>query len=157
MISFDSRDRLPRRWLLHLFCFCYHPQSSCGKVMFLHLSVILFTGGVSARHPPRQAPTPPHPLPFSRRLLQRTVRILLECILVCLWWNYCNSTSTLTPMNNVKSITILVSLNFSQWNPSLSPLNVLRFQTAHRFLMNKYRFEIENNFLSSFHSYWSWH
>ena len=25
----------------------YRPQRSCGKVMFLHLSVILFTGGVS--------------------------------------------------------------------------------------------------------------
>ena len=25
----------------------YHPQRSCGKVMFLHLSVILFTGGMS--------------------------------------------------------------------------------------------------------------
>ena len=25
---------------------CCHPQRSCGKVMFLHLSVILFTGGV---------------------------------------------------------------------------------------------------------------
>ena len=26
----------------------YRPQRSCGKVMFLHLSVILFGGGVSA-------------------------------------------------------------------------------------------------------------
>ena len=60
--------------------FDYRPQRSCGKVMFLHLSVILFTGGVSApvhagihtplgRHPPgRQPPaqcvlgyTPPPP------------------------------------------------------------------------------------------------
>ena len=39
---------------------CYRPQRSCGKVMFLHLCVILFTEGV----------------------WQRTVRILLECILV---------------------------------------------------------------------------
>ena len=31
---------------------CYRPQRSCGKVMFLHLSVILFTGGRSGRHPP---------------------------------------------------------------------------------------------------------
>ena len=88
----------------------YHPQRSCGKVMFLHLSVILSTGGVSdrhpradtpragtplvdthwadtpwadtplGRHPPRQTP-PLHPPP-PRRPLQRTVRILLECILV---------------------------------------------------------------------------
>ena len=55
----------------------YCPQRSCGKVMFLHLSVILSTGGVSApvhagihtplaRHPPGQTPPPPrtdtHPL-----------------------------------------------------------------------------------------------
>ena len=30
----------------------YHPQRSCGKVMFLHVSLILFTGGVSVREPP---------------------------------------------------------------------------------------------------------
>ena len=38
---------------------------------------------LAGRHPPCQADTPPagrHP--FSRRLLQRTLRILLECILV---------------------------------------------------------------------------
>ena len=29
-------------------------NSSCGKVIFLHLSVILFTGGVSAKTPPGQ-------------------------------------------------------------------------------------------------------
>ena len=78
----------------------YHPQWSCGKVMFLHLSVILSTWGClpqcmlgyipsgrhpPGRHPPGQTPptwqTPPlgrHPL----RSLQRTVRIPLECILV---------------------------------------------------------------------------
>ena len=72
--------------------------------MFLHLSVILF-GGVcvpactwadSPGHTPPRTDTPntfgqTHPLgrhpqappqPHSRRLLQRTVRILLECILV---------------------------------------------------------------------------
>ena len=49
--------------------FDYRPQRSCGKVMFLHLSVILFTGGVSApvhagihiplgRHPPGRHPPP---------------------------------------------------------------------------------------------------
>ena len=57
--------------LLPLF---YRPQRSYGKVMFSHASVIQFTdGGVSAPvHAGR------HPL----RPLQRTVRILLECILV---------------------------------------------------------------------------
>ena len=39
--------------------------------MFLNLSVILFTGRVSGRHPPPRA-----------RPMQRTVRILLECIFV---------------------------------------------------------------------------
>ena len=85
----------------------YYRLQRSGKVMFLHLSVILFTGEgfwqISlGRHPPeadnpwadtpvgRQphlADTPPfrHPLgrhPRPRRPLQRTVRMLLECILV---------------------------------------------------------------------------
>ena len=34
----------------------YHPQRSCGKVMFLHLSEILFTGRCLADIPPRQTP-----------------------------------------------------------------------------------------------------
>ena len=43
---------------------CYSPQGSCGKVMFLHVSVILSTGGVwqvdplASRHPP-WTDTPP--------------------------------------------------------------------------------------------------
>ena len=47
---------------------CYRPQRSCGKVMFLHVSVIL-SRGVSARHPlgkqtrPRQTPPPPGQTP----------------------------------------------------------------------------------------------
>ena len=53
----------------------YCPQRSCGKVMFLHLFVILFTdtpswADTTLGRPPR------------RRPLQRTVRIILECILV---------------------------------------------------------------------------
>ena len=52
-----------------MFSSC-RPQRSCGKVMISHLSVILFTGAFW------QTP------PSSRRPLQRTVRILLECILV---------------------------------------------------------------------------
>ena len=106
-----------------VFVMYYRPQRSCGKVMFLHLSVILFTGGRGCsvhagihtplvRHPPGQTPWTEHPslgwhprqtplawadnptwagtpidrpsppLPASRWLLLRTVRILLECILV---------------------------------------------------------------------------
>ena len=64
----------------------YHPQSSCGKVMFSQASAILFTGlgGVylegCGRHPPRQTPqwadippkadipgqTPPRQTPLGR-------------------------------------------------------------------------------------------
>ena len=98
-------DRLP--WQ-DLFLHLYRPQG-----MFLHVSVILSTGGESGRPPGqthphgRQTPPPPHEqtpppcqtdtpsgqkppgqTPPSRqtspqgRPLQRTVRILLECILV---------------------------------------------------------------------------
>ena len=50
-----------------------------GKVIFLHMSVILFTGGVSA---PLDAD--PHPLDADPpdTVNKRAVRILLECILV---------------------------------------------------------------------------
>ena len=44
----------------------YRPQRSCGKVMFLHLSVILSTGGGrgSATHTPwADTPLGRHPLP----------------------------------------------------------------------------------------------
>ena len=75
--------------------FNYRPQQSCGKVIFseayvkdsVHRGV---SASVHARiHTHPWAPPPPsrhlplgrHPPP-SRRLLLRTVRILLECILV---------------------------------------------------------------------------
>ena len=70
-------------------------KRSCGKVMFLHLSLShsVFTGGVclsacwdtplSGSHTPRgDVPLGRHAPPPSRRLLLRTVRILRECILV---------------------------------------------------------------------------
>ena len=88
----------------------YRPQRSCGKVMFLHLSVILFTGGGCLPHPPgRHPPCPVHagihtpfsvhagihppcpvhagihtPLPIAcwDMVNKRAVRIPLECILV---------------------------------------------------------------------------
>ena len=66
-----------------------------AKVIFLHLSVILFTGGVSASvttppHPRSKHPGSRHPLeadtsPVSRlrhTVNERPVCILLECILV---------------------------------------------------------------------------
>ena len=59
----------------------YRPQTKLRKGNVLHLSVILFTGGrcttASWQTPPKaDTPFPP------RRPLQRTVRILLEYILV---------------------------------------------------------------------------
>ena len=70
----------------------YRLQRSCGKVKFLHLSVILSTSECIpactwadtplGRHLPRADTPPGQTPPPSRRLLQRTVRILLECILV---------------------------------------------------------------------------
>ena len=59
----------------HMQFLYYRPQRSWGKVMFLHVSVILFTGEGS-RHPPQdQAPPPAQtPLPcavHARRYGQR--------------------------------------------------------------------------------------
>ena len=39
--------------------FYYRPIRSCGKVMFLHLSVILFTGGRGVWQTPQKQPSPP--------------------------------------------------------------------------------------------------
>ena len=69
----------------------YRPQRSCGKVIIFTSVCQEFCprgwGWVSASvhagiHPPGRHPPGRHPPPNSRRLLQRTVRILLECILV---------------------------------------------------------------------------
>ena len=85
---------------LHLvFQFFTVRKRSCRKVIFLHLFVILFTRGrctPPGRYHPWQTPPPPARIPRQtspppdtpwqtppkRRQLQRSVRILLECILV---------------------------------------------------------------------------
>ena len=79
---------------------CYRPQRSWGKVMFLHVSVILFTGGVcpiafwdtqtppGTRHTLPLGSTPLRADPPSAQCIlgdtgnKRAVRILLECNLV---------------------------------------------------------------------------
>ena len=77
------KTRLLRYWLFEEFLnpFITVRKRSCGKVMFLHLSVghSVHRGGVyPSMHwaDTRRVDTPPRPP------LQRTVRILLECILV---------------------------------------------------------------------------
>ena len=84
---------------------CYHPQRSCGKVMFLHLCVMLFTGGCLPQHTPQATShmtrgvyvwavsvqgvsvqgvyvkeTPPHGQRPPSYGNERALRILLECI-----------------------------------------------------------------------------
>ena len=94
-----------------VLCLITVRKRSCGKVMFLHLSVShsVHKGGVClsacwdthtspgrhppARHPPGQTPSlDRHPTGQthtpSRRPLQWTVRILLECFLVWNEWGY---------------------------------------------------------------------
>ena len=83
--------------------------------MFSQASVILFTG-VCGRHPPRQTlslgrqpPLGRHPPaqcmlgythPSPQRPLQRTVRILLECILLVLSFGWkCNTFEVLYRLN----------------------------------------------------------
>ena len=65
--------------------FDYRPQCSCGKVMFLHLSVILFTGGVSAPvHAGIHTPLGRHPLgrhPPAQCMLGYTPPPPAQCIL----------------------------------------------------------------------------
>ena len=61
----------------------YRPQRSCGKVIFSQACVknSVHRGLCT---PPGQTPSPRQTPPPGRRLLQWTIRILLECILVSL-------------------------------------------------------------------------
>ena len=101
-LQYDSQHRLLYRKLTNILEIHYNPirvptsflppaNEVWGKVIFLHLSVILFTGGTYlGRYPPGQV----HPLagtpPLGRytcsacwdTVNKRAVRILLECILV---------------------------------------------------------------------------
>ena len=57
----------------------YRPQRSCGKVMFLHLSVILSMAGGVGRQTPPWTDTPQADTPWRT---DTPIRILLECIFV---------------------------------------------------------------------------
>ena len=60
--------------------------ANCGKVMFLHASVVLFTGRLLCTPRPRMPPPcHAHPPPHHHHhdmVNEQAVRILLECILV---------------------------------------------------------------------------
>ena len=72
-------------WFLSGYCSCYRPQRSCGKVMFSQACVknsVQRGRGCVYQHALGQlADTPPGRHPPDGHC-QRTVRILLECILV---------------------------------------------------------------------------
>ena len=84
-LEYFHENKLTNFSIIYIFRHFYRPQSRCGKVMFSLASVFLFTGEGVWQTPPlgrplslgRQPPPGKHPLP-QQRLLQRTVRILLE-------------------------------------------------------------------------------
>ena len=95
LVHTDRKLSLGVNWPYITPAISYRPQRSCGKVMFLHLFVILFTGvgGLCPEEsltrslcpgPPGglcqgdHPPPPPPPTPYG---YVRAVRILLECIL----------------------------------------------------------------------------
>ena len=47
VVIFIHSSGRPLQWFskTSMLSICYRPQWSCGKIMFLHMSVILFTGG----------------------------------------------------------------------------------------------------------------
>ena len=67
--------------LLLKFNHYYRPQTKFAKVMFLHLSVILFTGGSTWAGTSPGRYTPPRSA-YWDTVSKRAVRIPLECILV---------------------------------------------------------------------------
>ena len=115
----------------------YRPQRSWGKVTFLHVSVILFSGGLclsaccdtpptGSRHPPEQTPpreqTPP-PEQWQCMLgdtgNKRVVRILLECILIALF-------SSTTISQTSWSHTLSVRLSVLALVGNINKLNVIK-------------------------------
>ena len=76
-------------------------RNEVAKVMFLHMSVILFT-----RYSPRSRQPPGAGIPREqRRLLLWTVRILLECILVVYaYWSFTVNNSIIQSMKHDRKV-----------------------------------------------------
>ena len=110
--------------LFLLFFHLYRPQRSCGKVMFLHLSVILFTeGGVSVPGGCLSRGVSQRGLPRPPYNSVRAVHILLECILVFAFtfafdrWERTfriNSTDIRDSTSNAISLTLHIN-DFNAW------------------------------------------
>ena len=107
-----------------LFIFTIRKRS-CRKVMFSQACVKKSVhGGVCipsctgadtplGRHPPRQ--TPPGQTPPSRRLLQRTVRILLECIVIVTVFTYILGPLVMAKGPKRTIINLCMAVPFSIW------------------------------------------
>ena len=107
---------------METFYGCYRPQRNCGKVMFLHLSVILFTEGEwqtplgadppRSRHPPRSACWEIRAT-SGRYASYWNAYLLSICMLMFIWEKTidanipacCFSFLTLRPFQNVISFT----------------------------------------------------
>ena len=98
-------------------------RRSCGKVMFLHLSVILFTGGSLSRTPP------PHTVE------ERTVRILLECILVPFSLAICSTFVGKNIWNIERSFWTKIALPFTTIAPRHLKLNICCTSKRHTSLL----------------------
>ena len=97
----------------------YRPQRSWGKVMFLHVSVILFTGGVCWHTTP--TPHPQEQTPYRDQCMlgdagnKQAVRMLLECILVYL------SFPKMFSLNSANSVTKIFVITVKGLEPATQP------------------------------------
>ena len=144
---------------------CFHPGCyTCllpptnevfGKVMFLHLSVILFTrwgeGGVSqhamgmrcvsqhamgqwcGRHPLGRKPLGKTPQPTEKQPLKQAVRILLECILVYCYFD--------TPHRGILNATckfcnVNISVTSFQWSSTMKKLERFNNKWFTRYILD---------------------
>ena len=88
MVIVDREENTPevqrltyskRQQISQLLLYDYRPQQSCGKVMFLHLSVILFTWGVCQGDLPwTETPSDRDPPPKTENPLDRGTHMVMS-------------------------------------------------------------------------------